>query len=132
MFGFGFFILIVVSAYVANLAAFLTRSMPRYIGTMEEVVDAGLQVCAHPALREEYKIAWPTANFVFNESGDEDFYGLIEDYDNGRCDVIAIGSVETLADMDLLNMFCTRDLVMTDSLVLENPIAYPIRADLGE
>ena len=132
MFGFGFFILIVVSAYVANLAAFLTRSMPKYIGTMEEVVDAGLQVCAHPALREEYKIAWPTANFVFNESGAEDFYGLIEDYDNGRCDVIAIGSVETLADMDMLNMFCTRDLVMTDSLVLENPIAYPIRADLGE
>ena len=42
MFGFGFFILIAVSAYVANLAAFLTQNgLQTNIATMEEVVDSG-------------------------------------------------------------------------------------------
>ena len=35
MFGFSFFILIVISAYVANLAAFLTNDVPDYVGTVE-------------------------------------------------------------------------------------------------
>ena len=69
MFGFGFLILIVVSAYVANLAAFLTMSVPNYIGTMEEVVAAGLTVCANPVIKEELEHLWPKAKFFFEENG---------------------------------------------------------------
>lgn len=39
MFGFGFFILIAVSAYVVNLAAFLTQSaVETSFGSMKEVI----------------------------------------------------------------------------------------------
>ena len=45
MFGFGFFILISVSAYVANLAAFLTRSgLEISYGTMREVIDGNIPI----------------------------------------------------------------------------------------
>ncbi|KAL3779463.1 hypothetical protein ACHAWO_006448 [Cyclotella atomus] len=60
-----------VSAYVANLAAFLTRSQTTYVGTMQAVVDAGLRICAHPALQKELEIKWPDARFVFSTTGNE-------------------------------------------------------------
>jgi hypothetical protein len=60
-----------VYAYVANLAAFLTRKQMTYVGTMQAVVDAGLPICAHPALQKELEIKWPDARFVFNTIGNE-------------------------------------------------------------
>lgn len=63
-----------MSAYVANLAAFLTRPVVSYVGTMQGVVDAGLAICAHPALKTELELKWPNARFVFSNSGKE-FYG---------------------------------------------------------
>ena len=48
--GFGFFILITVSAYVANLAAFLTLSTTDDVKTMDGAVVASMTVCVHPAI----------------------------------------------------------------------------------
>ena len=67
LFGFGFFILIAVSAYVANLAAFLTLSTTESVNTMNGAVAAGMKICAHPALKAELEVAWPDAKFYFNE-----------------------------------------------------------------
>ena len=36
---------------MANLAAFLTRAVPNNVGTMEGVVEYGLKICGHPAVR---------------------------------------------------------------------------------
>ena len=57
MFGFAFFILIAVSAYVANLAAFLTRSTATSINTIEAAVKEGLVICAHPAVETELNVS---------------------------------------------------------------------------
>ena len=76
MFGFSFFILIVVSAYVANLAAFLTQSLPDFVGTMEAAIENGYSICAHPVQQSQLEIAWPRAKFVFSKSG-KDFYGMV-------------------------------------------------------
>ncbi|KAL7466233.1 hypothetical protein ACHAXS_006521 [Conticribra weissflogii] len=130
MFGFGFFILISVSAYVANLAAFLTRSVPDYVATMEGAVKNNLKICGHPALAGELTSKWPDARFVFSESEGE-FYGVLEDYQAGKCDVLAVGREDTMIDLELLNLFCDEGLVYTDSLVMENPIAFPVRPDLA-
>ena len=90
MFGFAFFILISVSAYVANLAAFLTRkSIDGTIATMEGAVAKGWNICAHPVIKTELGIAWPKANFVFSESGKE-FHGMLDDYADGKCGAMAI------------------------------------------
>mmetsp|Transcript_1544 Transcript_1544/g.3190 ORF Transcript_1544/g.3190 Transcript_1544/m.3190 type:complete len:753 (+) Transcript_1544:97-2355(+) len=130
MFGFGFFILISVSAYVANLAAFLTRSVPDYVATMEGAVKSNLKICGHPALAGELTSKWPDARFVFSESEGE-FYGVLEDYKAGKCDVLAVGREDTMIDLELLNLFCDEGLVYTNSLVMENPIAFPVRPDLA-
>jgi hypothetical protein len=38
---------------------------------MQAVVDAGLRICAHPALQKELEIKWPDARFVFSTTGNE-------------------------------------------------------------
>lgn len=124
MFGFGFFILVVVSAYVANLAAFLTRNVPTYVGTIDEAISSNWRICALPATSEELEVAWPGANWIFSSSG-KSYHSLLEDYDAGLCD----GFIYGFANLELMNMLCKRDLVFTDSLVLENPVAWPIRPD---
>ncbi|KAL7533215.1 hypothetical protein ACHAXR_005108 [Thalassiosira sp. AJA248-18] len=130
MFGFGFFILIVVSAYVANLAAFLTWSMPEFVGTMEGAVTNNLIVCAHPVLEEELKAAWPTAKFLFNQGGN-DYIDMLDDYDAGNCDVIAASKMDIDSDLSSSHGLCKRNLVFSDSLVIENPVALPIRPELA-
>eukprot|EP00580_Thalassiosira_gravida_P005994 CAMPEP_0201655548 /NCGR_PEP_ID=MMETSP0493-20130528/46064_1 /ASSEMBLY_ACC=CAM_ASM_000838 /TAXON_ID=420259 /ORGANISM="Thalassiosira gravida, Strain GMp14c1" /LENGTH=670 /DNA_ID=CAMNT_0048132137 /DNA_START=1151 /DNA_END=3160 /DNA_ORIENTATION=- len=130
MFGFGFFILIVVSAYVANLAAFLTRSYSPPVSTIEDVIARQMNICAHPVLADDIKLTHPKANFVFNQEGKE-LYGLVDDYDAKKCEVMAVGKMDSLGDLKLIDLFCARDLVFTDSLVMENPVGFPIRSDLA-
>ena len=57
--------------YVANLAAFLTKSEIEDATTMEGVVAAGYKICAHPAVKAELDAAWPDANFYYHEKGRE-------------------------------------------------------------
>jgi len=130
LFGFGFFILISVSAYVANLAAFLTKSTIDSVSTMDAAIQAGLTICAHPALKAEFEIAWPDAKFYFHQEGRE-FSGVLEDYDAGQCEVMAIGLEDTSMDVTFLEKMCARSLVYTSSLVMETPMAFPIRSDLA-
>ncbi|KAL7549280.1 hypothetical protein ACHAWF_013032 [Thalassiosira exigua] len=132
MFGFGFFILIIVSAYVANLAAFLTRSTLSgdAVRKIEDAVAAEMKICAHPALQSDLELAHPEAKFVFNQEGKE-LYGLVDDFDNNLCDVMAVGKMDSLGDMKLMDLFCERELVYTDSLIIENPVGFPIRKDLA-
>ena len=129
MFGFGFFILIAVSAYVANLAAFLTQTgLEKSVKSMREVIDRNIPICGHPALEKEIRMKWPDAKWVFPGSG---FDGMLEAYAKGECKVMAMGREDTIMDMNVLNKMCEHDLVYTDVLVTENPIAFPIKEELA-
>jgi len=86
--GFGFLILISISAYVANLAAFLTQSFSEGVKTMEAAVTEGYIICAHPAVKTELEAAWPKATFYFHQEGNE-FSGVLDDYNAGKCTVMA-------------------------------------------
>jgi hypothetical protein len=129
MFGFGFFILITVSAYVANLAAFLTRNV-RETKTVEGAIASNMIICAHPAIQSELQITWPKANFYFSNSGRE-YFGIFEDYKLGLCEVMAVGLEDVLMDLELSGIMCEMDLVFTNSLIIEIPIALPIRPELA-
>ena len=129
MFGFGFFILITVSAYVANLAAFLTRSMD-VVQSMDGAVAAGKIICAHPAVENELQIAWPKANFYFHQGGKE-FIGMIKDYDLGLCDFLAVSWEDTSMNLKFTEMICDRNLAFTESLIIEMPVAFPVRSELA-
>ena len=90
---------------MANLAAFLTRAVPDHVGTMEGAVQYGLKICGHPALKIDLEKTWPEANFVFSDTGKE-IYGLLDDYDAGKCDVMAVGLEDSTMDFELMNAFC--------------------------
>ena len=131
MFGFGFFILIAVSAYVAELAAMLTQSgLEKGVGTMELVVERNIPICGHPALEEEIRMKWPKANWLFpSESGTYD--SMLEAYARGDCKVLAISREDSIMNFNFMNKVCELDLVYTDVLVTENPIAFPINPQLA-
>ena len=91
---------------------------------------AGFSICAHPALKAEMQTAWPDAKFIFHEEGN-DFHGLLDDYDAGKCRLMAVGMEDTSYDTSYLERLCERDLVYTDSHVIELPIGFPIRRELA-
>ena len=81
-----------MSTYVANLAAFLTRkTLSESVTTIEEAVAKGLAICSHPVLKSQMEIAWPDANFVFGESGNE-WHGVLDLYKENKCKVLAVGT----------------------------------------
>jgi len=170
MFGFGFFILITVSAYVANLAAFLTQSgISSCVGTMKEVVEQGTTICAPGALEEELIVKWPKANWRF-AYGDNNFHGVLDKYERNECEVLAIGREDTTMDtgvshgiphplvstwlgfyfpfdscclfpttcflysiiIQFTERMCGMGLVYTDSLIIDNAMAFPIKPELGK
>ena len=67
------------AAYVANLAAFLTRSVPNYIGSMEAAVANGKSICALPVMRTAMEAAYPNARFVFSEV-ENSYLVMLDDY----------------------------------------------------
>ena len=95
----------------------------KYVGTIEEATRHGWKICALPATKEELEIAWPDTKFHFGISGAGSYHSLIDEWDNGRCKAIVYG----FANLELMNMLCERDLVITKSVALENPVAWPIR-----
>ena len=132
LFGFSFFTLIVVSAYVANLAAFLTQSLPDFIGTMEQAVEVGVTICAHPVLKTQLEIAWPRANFIFSNEGKE-FHGMLDDYDNKKCQLMAVGRMDTTNDLELVSIGClTSDLIRKILRLISNTTHYATPSSIDE
>lgn len=129
LFGFGFFTLISVSAYVANLAAFLTLSGTN-VQTMNDAVKLGVPICAHPAVRAELEGEWEGANFYFHQNGNE-FPGLLNDYDAGKCELLAVGYEDTSMDNQFLQGLCNRKLVYTKSVLAQIPVAFPVRPKIA-
>jgi hypothetical protein len=98
--------------------------------TMEGVIASNMIICAHPAIQSELQIAWPKANFYFTKSG-QDFPGMLEDYKLGLCEVMAVGWEDTSMDLKFRENMCEMDLVFTNSLIIEIPIAFPVRPELA-
>mmetsp|Transcript_383 Transcript_383/g.621 ORF Transcript_383/g.621 Transcript_383/m.621 type:complete len:507 (-) Transcript_383:907-2427(-) len=131
MFGFGSFILIAVSSYVANLAAFLTRrTLEGSVTSIDGAIAGGWTICAHHLLRKKLSKAWPAANFVFTER-DSNHHDIMDDYTDEKCQALAISWEGTSMDHSFLDRVCERKLVYTDSIFIQIPIGFPIRKDLA-
>mmetsp|Transcript_17391 Transcript_17391/g.42590 ORF Transcript_17391/g.42590 Transcript_17391/m.42590 type:complete len:405 (-) Transcript_17391:344-1558(-) len=129
--GYGFLVLVAVASYTANLAAFLSEKLAaNYIGSMEEAIFYNAPICGHPALKEDLLQAWPEANFIYNEEAENYYTGMIEDYQNKKCDMLATAIDEILDDDYTFQLFCDMNLVST-GLVLEKQIAFPINPKYG-
>ena len=116
---------------MANLAAFLTLSGTYdSVRSIDQAISAGYRICAHPAMKVEFQMSYPAANFYFHEDGNE-FAGVMDDYLAGKCQVLAIGYEDTSMDINFLERMCTNDLVYTASVIAEIPMAFPIRQGIS-
>jgi len=125
LFGFASFTLVVVSAYVANLAAFLTRDVKQYVGTIEAATKKEWKICALPWTKDELVRVYPDTRWVFTSAGTSSYDALLNELDAGKCKAI----VDGFPNLDLRNKLCERKLVITRSVVMENSVAWPIRTD---
>ena len=72
--------------------------------------------------------AYPEADFYFHEEGRE-FPGMMDDYLAGRCEVMTISKADaTVAETELM---CANEVVFTDSVVVEIPLAFPMRQGIN-
>jgi hypothetical protein len=142
------------SAYVANLAAFLTRLIFSDVRTMEKAVALGYTICALPQLKTgiqpsslsfylyifishplliccllELEMIWKDALFYYHRDN-QSHQGMIKDYLAGACNFLSVGYEDTAMDTDVLEELCDKNLVFTDSAILDIPIALPCRGDL--
>ena len=116
---------------MANLAAFLTLSGTYdSVRSIDQAISAGYRICAHPAMKVEFQMSYPAANFYFHEDGNE-FAGVMDDYLAGKCQVLAIGYEDTSMDTNFLERMCTNNLVYTTSVIAEIPMAFPIRQGIS-
>ena len=56
---------------------------------------------------------------------------MLDDYAAKKCDALAVGYEDTILNSVFLEAMCKNNLVYTDSVVVEIPIAFPIRQDLS-
>ena len=125
-FGFGIFIFVTVTAYTANLAAFLTLSgAAQYISGIDEAIAKNIPLCAPGQLQNELVDLYPGANWVFHPTGDS-----IQDFDDGKCAAILQGWVDIRGSPELQSPYCERNLVRVGHSVLEKPVAFPANKDI--
>ena len=95
---------------------------------MEDAVSEGKFICAHQGLKEELISKWPNAMFVWQTK----YVDMIDLYDIGKCKFLAIGREDNILNEVYMQRLCNRSLVFTDSLILETPLAFPVKQSLGE
>jgi len=129
--GYAVLLLFVVAAYTANLTSFLTiQSAQEYVSTIEGAIVNGIPICIHPVLFDDMIQAWPDSLSLIKISNGANEDAITEDMmnslDNGECEVVAHAPRIVLSKAPVMEKFCDRELVLTNSLVLEKYIGLPI------
>lgn len=64
----------------------------------------------------QLQVAHPSVKFVFSETG---YSGMLDDYAAEKCSVLAAGASDITSDTKFTRLFCDKNLVITDSLIIE-------------
>ena len=137
-FGFGFFVLISISSYTANLTSFLTsRAQNSYITSMDVAVSRKVSICAAPVLKSMLKTKWKGAKFYFLEKENGAGFDIIEAAKNvalgttkgGKCDAMLVEKWVIKTDKKYNELFCEKKLITTNVKALDLNIAFPIREE---
>ena len=130
--GFGFFLLITINSYTANLAAFLSYTHPPYapyIQNMQEATQQQELVCAHIALRATYDSIHPNANFHFMWLDDaSELYAAANDV---GCNAVIMSERAMKVQQRLETMRCDLGFIKV-GLVVSVEVALPARKEVKD
>jgi hypothetical protein len=80
--GYGFFILIILASYTANLATILVaKSSKRGINSIQDAIDQGVTICVLKALEQQATSLFPQAKWHLVSGSD----GQVRDLNLGKC-----------------------------------------------
>jgi len=123
--GWGFFVLIALSAYTANLAAFLTKQdIGTYWRSVEDVMVSRETICAPMELKSLFNSKYPSATFYFTG-----FLDVVLAYDRGECAAYILSLITVQTTPWVHNRVCEQSLVSV-SVVTSVPTAYPSSSDV--
>jgi len=118
------FICLFLSAYVANLASFLTDDgAQNTVNSILDVIASDMRICTDLKLKRKLQIAWPNANFLFYE-----FNSILSAYENEKCEVLAISYADTLGKPDYVKTLCDFNLAYTKDIFIHVTVGFPINA----
>jgi len=135
--GFSFVVLIFISAYVANLAAYLTnQKLEEYVKTVSEAVKHNRTICAPDVVQSKLEGKYPDAKraglFVFLADYDEAF----QKFNDDTCQLIAMDenffsqhSARFHKDHEL--NVRNQNLKVTLQPILSVPMAFPARRNIA-
>ena len=78
---------------------------PNYIATVEEAVKQNKKICIKRHIEKQALVLWPEANFVPDDPNCGTMHCLLDDLNEGKCEMIALGSFEK-TNVPLMNRLC--------------------------
>ena len=129
--GLGLFILLFLSAYTANLAAYLTiGDLGDFWSDIGKAIDGHAKICAHVGAQGHLTRAYPRADFHFRymDSASDLRAGLTED--GCHAFVMEIRAMSTDAAIDAVR--CEKGFVMTGAAVAELDVALPAKPEVAD
>mmetsp|Transcript_31612 Transcript_31612/g.72143 ORF Transcript_31612/g.72143 Transcript_31612/m.72143 type:complete len:605 (-) Transcript_31612:74-1888(-) len=119
--GLGFFILLVVAGYTANLASLLVvqKSISTSINSMEDVIQQGVKVCADSNLVTKMKSTFPEASHLVHKAPNRSASLMLMGTD---CDAAAIRLQDLQAQYSVAN-FCDIIRVGDPLMFLQDGVA---------
>ena len=129
--GLGIFVVVFLSAYTANLAAFL-GSAPKsnFWNGLDDATDAGAKVCAHVALQGKLGRLYPNTNWHFRYMDTD--ADVREGLEVDKCDafVVSMRAMRTGKAMDAVR--CEKKFVLSGTAVDELEVALPASPDVAD
>jgi hypothetical protein len=85
--GFGFFCMIVLTSYTANLASLLVaKAGKNSITSIEDAIEANLKICILASIKTEFQANYPMANFVESADGHDQLAKTLQGPGEKVCD----------------------------------------------
>lgn len=125
MFGHSTLVLVWISAYVGELASYLTVEDAEFnnLESIDEAMQMGMRICAPRVLEVELVAAFPAATFVFMDHTNR-YQKMFESYQSA-CDTILVSSHRYLTDLTFVDTTCKYNLSAVD-VDFDIPMAFPV------